>query len=160
MRFEHVVKDFFLKQLLGHHKQARLLVVRVRVQKLDPCLAVSDKVGLVGVDHVRRLLIDRVEAAKQGVVNVAHVARALCPHVRLLFRQLSDIFHYLFRVHTFFVAYAGVGTSFSGSSFQGTASDMFINVTHSRAQLRIVSSPYPPGLMADSYWDRLALCTD
>lgn len=71
-------------ELLRHlGKQVLLLVVVVRLDELVPRERVPDKVGLVGLLDVRRLVPDGVVAADDAVVKHAHVARASREHVGL-----------------------------------------------------------------------------
>jgi len=64
-----------VQHLLHFGKQILLLVVVVRLDKLVPREAVPDERCLVFVEDVGRLLVDRVVAAEDRVVQKGHVRR-------------------------------------------------------------------------------------
>jgi hypothetical protein len=64
------------QQLLNLGEQYIFLVVMVRLDKLEPGEAVANKIGLVLVGYERRLVVDRIVAAKDRVVwNTMSVRR-------------------------------------------------------------------------------------
>lgn len=81
--------SFIPKQVLHLGEQILLLIVMMGLDKTEPGLRVSDKVGLVGILDMRGLEVDGVEATDDGIVEKSHVSGACRKEIRLQFIKVS-----------------------------------------------------------------------
>lgn len=79
------------QHLLDFREELGFLVVMVAFHESEPCKAVAHEVGLVGFLDVRRLQVDSVEAAENGIVEEGHVRGAFGPDILLLGRILRSL---------------------------------------------------------------------
>ena len=95
----------FAKQLLDLWEEVVLLIVMVRLHKLEPGLRITDKVSLVGVLNMRSLEINGVEASNDGIVQKRHVGGTRGEKVGLREQEVSIGNDIQLQLLTFFVSY-------------------------------------------------------
>ena len=65
---------FFAEQFLDLGEEVVLLIVVVRLHKLEPGLGITDEISLVGVLNMRSLKVDGIESSNDGIVQKRHVS--------------------------------------------------------------------------------------
>lgn len=73
-----------VQQLLNFREECLLLIIMVRLDELVPSQAISHEIRLVRIGDVRRLLVNAVVAAEDGVVQQRHVAGTRRKQISLL----------------------------------------------------------------------------
>lgn len=91
----------------------------MRLDEAEPGLRVPNKSRLVLSCNMRRLEVNAVEAANDGIMQQSHMSCASGENVSLSHISAPSQLHQKGHIHTLFVAYCGVVTSFIGPSAHG-----------------------------------------
>jgi hypothetical protein len=95
----------FPKQFLDLGEEVVLLIVMVRLHKLEPGLGIADKVSLVRVFNMRSLEVNGIKSSNDGIVQKRHVGGTCGEKVSLQRQKVSIGNDIQLQLLTFFVSY-------------------------------------------------------